>query len=81
MKLTGHPEVTRRLSVPTASLREPLSSAQRAQSRIGIEPGNSFDLDKADPAVKEANWLPAPKEAFNLCLRLYAPKSKALNGK
>ena len=21
---------------------------------------------------KEANWLPAPKGAFNLCMRLYA---------
>lgn len=30
---------------------------------------------------KEANWLPAPKGAFNLLLRLYAPKSDALTGK
>jgi hypothetical protein len=30
---------------------------------------------------KEANWLPAPKGAFNLCMRLYAPKSDALTGK
>jgi hypothetical protein len=30
---------------------------------------------------KEANWLPAPKGAFNLCMRLYAPKSEALTGK
>ncbi|TYC49309.1 DUF1254 domain-containing protein [Rhodobacterales bacterium] len=29
----------------------------------------------------EANWLPAPKEAFNLTMRLYAPKSEALTGK
>jgi hypothetical protein len=32
-------------------------------------------------ANKEANWLPAPKGAFNLCMRLYAPKSDALTGK
>jgi hypothetical protein len=32
-------------------------------------------------AEKEANWLPAPKGPFNLCLRLYAPKSEALTGK
>ena len=25
---------------------------------------------------KEANWLPAPKEAFNLLMRMYAPKSE-----
>jgi len=30
---------------------------------------------------KEANWLPAPKSAFNLLLRMYAPSSEALTGK
>jgi hypothetical protein len=30
---------------------------------------------------KQANWLPAPKGAFNLLMRLYAPKSEALTGK
>jgi hypothetical protein len=30
---------------------------------------------------KEANWLPAPKGAFNLLMRLYAPTSEALTGK
>jgi hypothetical protein len=30
---------------------------------------------------KDANWLPAPKGAFNLTMRLYAPKSEALTGK
>jgi hypothetical protein len=30
---------------------------------------------------REANWLPAPKAAFNLLMRLYAPKSDALTGK
>ena len=30
---------------------------------------------------KEANWLPAPKAAFNLTMRLYSPKSEALTGK
>jgi hypothetical protein len=30
---------------------------------------------------KEANWLPAPKGAFNLTMRLYAPADEALNGK
>ena len=29
----------------------------------------------------EANWLPTPKGAFNLTMRLYAPKSEALTGK
>jgi hypothetical protein len=30
---------------------------------------------------KEVNWLPAPKGPFNLCMRLYGPKSDALTGK
>jgi hypothetical protein len=30
---------------------------------------------------KEANWLPAPKGAFNLTMRLYAPKFEALTGR
>jgi hypothetical protein len=30
---------------------------------------------------KEANWLPAPKGAFNLTMRLYGPKSEALTGR
>jgi hypothetical protein len=30
---------------------------------------------------KEANWLPAPKGAFNLTMRLYGPTTDALTGK
>jgi hypothetical protein len=30
---------------------------------------------------KEANWLPAPKAAFNLTMRLYSPATDALTGK
>ena len=44
----------------------------------------SLDLyfQNASPgADKEANWLPAPKGAFNITMRLYAPKSDALTGK
>jgi hypothetical protein len=29
---------------------------------------------------KEANWLPAPKDEFNLFMRLYWPKKEALDG-
>jgi hypothetical protein len=32
-------------------------------------------------ADKESNWLPAPKEPFNLTMRIYAPKPEALTGK
>jgi hypothetical protein len=49
-----------------------------------IDPDGSLDLyfQNASPgADKEANWLPAPKGAFNLTMRLYAPRSEALTGK
>jgi len=44
----------------------------------------SIDLyfqNESPGADKEANWLPAPKGAFNLLMRLYAPRSEALTGK
>jgi hypothetical protein len=30
---------------------------------------------------KEANWLPSPKGAFNMTMRLYSPKAEALTGR
>jgi hypothetical protein len=51
---------------------------------FNYNPDGSLDLyfQNEEPSPdKEANWLPAPKGAFNLCLRLYAPKSEALTGK
>jgi len=47
-------------------------------------PDGSLDLyfqNDSPGAGKEANWLPAPKGAFNLTMRLYAPKSETLTGK
>jgi hypothetical protein len=44
----------------------------------------SLDLyfqNESPGSDKEANWLPAPKEPFNLTMRLYAPRSEALTGK
>jgi hypothetical protein len=47
-------------------------------------PDGSLDLyfqNESPGADKEVNWLPAPKGAFNLTMRLYGPKSDALTGK
>jgi hypothetical protein len=51
---------------------------------LKYNPDGSLDLyfqNESPGADKEANWLPAPKTAFNLLLRMYAPKSEVLNGK
>ena len=43
----------------------------------------SLDLylqNQTPGASKESNWLPAPAGDFNLLLRLYAPKTEALDG-
>jgi hypothetical protein len=48
------------------------------------EPDGSLTLyfqNESPGKDKEANWLPAPKGAFNLTMRLYAPKSEVLTGK
>jgi hypothetical protein len=48
------------------------------------DPDGSLTLyfQNEDPGKeKQANWLPAPKNGFNLMLRLYAPRSDALTGK
>ena len=51
---------------------------------FNYNPDGSLDLyfqnDNPSPD-KEVNWLPAPKGAFNLTMRLYAPKPEALTGK
>lgn len=49
-----------------------------------INADGSLDLyfqNESPGKDKEANWLPAPKGPFNLCMRLYGPKTDALTGK
>jgi hypothetical protein len=44
----------------------------------------SLDLyfQNASPGADgESNWLPAPKDDFNLTMRLYAPKAEVLDGR
>ncbi len=51
---------------------------------LHTNPDGSLDLliQNENPGPgKEANWLPAPKGAFNLVMRLYAPRPEALIGK
>lgn len=49
-----------------------------------VNADGSLDLyfqNESPGADKEANWLPAPKGPFNLCMRLYGPRPEALTGK
>jgi hypothetical protein len=51
---------------------------------LKYNPDGSLDLyfQNGSPGKDHArNWLPAPKGAFNLTMRLYAPQSDALTGK
>lgn len=49
----------------------------------GLEKNDDGSLDiyiqRCRP-VRESNWLPAPKDEFNLVLRMYQPSAKVLNG-
>ena len=51
--------------------------------KYGSDGSLDLYIQNATPSTdNEANWLPAPpKGAFNLTMRLYAPKSDALTGK
>lgn len=43
--------------------------------------GFTIYIQNEKPAAnKLANWLPAPKEPFYLCLRIYGPEESAMNG-
>jgi hypothetical protein len=51
---------------------------------LKVNADGSLDLyfqNESPGKDKEANWLPAPKGAFNLTMRLYAPESDALTSK
>lgn len=53
------------------------------RDKLGFNKDGSLDLyvQNASPGKdKEANWLPAPAEGFNLVLRLYWPKAQVLDG-
>jgi hypothetical protein len=54
--------------------------------RDALQPGQDGSLDifvqhTSPGADKESNWLPAPTGPFGLCLRLYAPRPEALDGR
>jgi hypothetical protein len=55
-----------------------------SNDRIKHNADGSVDIyiQNANPGGdKESNWLPAPKGAFNLIMRIYWPKEDVINGR
>ena len=53
------------------------------RDKLKFNADGSLDIyiqNEAPGADKEANWLPAPKDEFNLAMRLYSPRREALDG-
>jgi hypothetical protein len=65
--------------VPNSVLRNAIGD----RDRLRVNPDNSVSIhiqhDWPGPA-KDSNWLPAPKEAFSLALKMYWPKPDAVAG-
>ena len=55
--------------------------AAGSRDRLAINPDGSLDIyiqHDSPGRDKESNWLPAPKESFNVILRIYWPKQDLL---
>jgi len=55
--------------------------ATGSRDRLAINPDGSLDIyiqHDSPGKDKESNWLPAPKESFNVILRIYWPKQDLL---
>jgi hypothetical protein len=53
------------------------------RDKLKFNPDGSLDLyiqHESPGKEKESNWLPSPKDSFNLILRLYWPKKSVLDG-
>jgi hypothetical protein len=59
-----------------------LNSTMMPQFTRDADGGLTFDVQHESPGKdNEANWLPAPKGPFWMAMRLYWPKTEALEGK
>jgi hypothetical protein len=55
----------------------------RDRDRLRLEPDSSLSIliqNEWPGTARDSNWLPAPKDTFNLALRMYWPKPVALSG-
>jgi hypothetical protein len=67
---------------PTANALNRNAIGDRDELKFNAD--GSLDLyfqDESPGKDRESNWLPAPTEAFNLTMRLYAPKLEIRDGR
>ena len=67
---------------PTANAINRYAIGDRDALKFNDDGSLDIHVQHASPgAGKESNWLPAPAGAFNLTMRLYAPKAAVLDGR
>ena len=70
---------SRQRLVPNSMLRNAIGD----RDRLRVNPDNSVSIHIQHDwpgTAKDSNWLPAPKEAFSLALKMYWPKPDAVAG-
>ena len=72
------------ITIDNFSFRTPstvMPSATATRLQFNDDGSLTLYLQNESPGKdKESNWLPAPKESFNLLMRLYWPKKDILDG-
>jgi hypothetical protein len=67
---------------PTANALNRNAIGDRDALKFNVDGSLDLYVQNESPGTdKESNWLPAPTGAFNLTMRLYAPKAEVLDGR
>ena len=74
-------EMPSALLTPNLIDRYIISSPMLPDMDLDADGGLTINIQHESPGKdKQSNWLPAPAGPFRLQLRLYAPKTEALDG-
>jgi hypothetical protein len=67
---------------PTANALKRNAIGDRDEMRYNADGSLDIYFQHDSPGKdKESNWLPAPKDDFNITMRLYAPKAEVVDGR